>query len=746
MQPEAIDLEKAGRAAGKAFQDDSFHNYMARKIDLQRQQFGLVLPPNPTDHKPEVRFAPDVEDNAKKRKRKLRCSSSGFAVKSVLRRLKRRHGSSDESFESLKRPPPTAEKKIDCEPECGDKAETSSHPHQSTLPSSSSPSDSKRSPSARLSRPDLFLMGVVVLVNGYTNPDTETLQRLLHRHGGDLEKYETSRVTHIIAEHLSTAKAKIYKQQRQPIPVCHPKWIVDCVAAGKLLAHGPYLIEEVRDEDKGMQSVASFFMTTADKNEKQSSSLGDSSSARNSKRGETSIVDATRQSSSEPIDQVCQQKNQPDSSPSSVVQHSQDSDVIFVGLAPASDMQPPQHNGDEPPSEADPEIMLNPAADNTERDSKPAAVLDPISKKGTSVAAVRGHSSAAVSPSTVRHASGRTDEKYINGRVRTVGTDPNFLDSFFNSSRLSFIGSYKQRVRQSPTKKARRKNAGAKRFVFHVDMDCFFASVVLRNFPEYRDKPVAISHHGKRSSNLPSTEGAATKGSTSECATCNYEARKYGIKKGMFLGRAKELCPDLVVLHYDFEGYESVSEQVADILYRCAGEYDGSVEQVSCDEAYMEVFVEADDTESSDRIVERLAASLRQEIFDETQCTASIGVASNKLIAKLGTDRVKPNGSIVVRDYKQILKELRLRDLHGVGYRMERKLAEHGLESVQDVWELGDRGESELVRVLGPGLGRKLFENCNGRDDRPVAPAERQSIGAEVRSIHGSRVGVRSKV
>lgn len=88
----------------------------------------------------------------------------------------------------------------------------------------------------------------------------------------------------------------------------------------------------------------------------------------------------------------------------------------------------------------------------------------------------------------------------------------------------------------------------------------FCSIVVLRKFPQYRDRPVAISHFGKASGDESHNANSTFKGSTSECATCNYEARRFGIKKGMFLGRAKELCPDLVVLNYDFEGYKVVSK------------------------------------------------------------------------------------------------------------------------------------------------------------------------------------------
>lgn len=259
---------------------------------------------------------------------------------------------------------------------------------------------------------------------------------------------------------------------------------------------------------------------------------------------------------------------------------------------------------------------------------------------------------------------------------------------------MSFIGSYKQRARPSPTKRAADKGVRKQRrqrFVFHVDMDCFFAQVVLRNFPEYCDKPVAISHAGGRNDSR-SVGVNNNASSTSECATCNYAARKFGIKKGMFLGRAKQLCPDLIILNYDFQGYEEVSDKVADIVFGVAAEHDGSVEQVSCDEAYLELHLGDGDNCTAERIAKDLATTIRQEIFERTQCTASIGIATNKLLAKLGTDRVKPNGSFIVQDYRDVLQPLKLKDLHGVGYRLDKKLAEEGLTSVLDVWDLGESG------------------------------------------------------
>lgn len=667
MQPEGVNLEKAGRAAGKAFQDDSHRNYMARKIDMQRKQFGLVIPPDPRDHevlelevptkspevrfapdprkqedvqeaptkpRPEVRFAPDVQDidvKPKKRKRKK------LGMASVLRRLKRRHGragASPRSTETVKEdgheseapehaalhseshcdalhidsetvegdafegchetdppahaalhsdshcdalqidsgtvkedvyegchetdPPAHAalhleswsvgatdcdflqldpervkedayegshetdppahtafqtESRYVCAPYCdsfqmdsgstfeqedesppkssiaaaqsletleGDLVERVNTPKKSTPPT-------KRVPV----RPDLFFTGVVILVNGYTNPDTETLQRLMHKHGGDLEKYETVRLTHIIAEHLSTAKAKIYKRQRRPVPVCSPKWVVDCVASKRLLPHAPYLIKEVRDSNVGMKSVVSYFQ-------------GD------------------------PVEKKAKQ------------QHPQDSDLELVGKK-AVGYSVQSREG----SSMDVSENLGPSMDVEfwrQTCSKIAAASLAESNHPTTLAPQGLSSNAHTKPiandcvNTVSDTkkpgifSTKNDDKYINGRVRTTGTDPHFLESFFNKSRLSFIGSYKQRARQTLQTKAARRN-GERRFVFHVDMDCFFASVVLRSFPEYQDKPVAISHHGKkRSSDSSAIDSPVSKNSTSECATCNYHARKFGGK------------------------------------------------------------------------------------------------------------------------------------------------------------------------------------------------------------------------
>jgi nucleotidyltransferase/DNA polymerase involved in DNA repair len=338
--------------------------------------------------------------------------------------------------------------------------------------------------------------------------------------------------------------------------------------------------------------------------------------------------------------------------------------------------------------------------------------------------------------------------------VRTVGNDPNFLASFFANSRLSFIGGYQQRLvaqqqQHQPIDKQTtihnhntQQQEHQQRWVMHVDMDCFFCAVALRNMPaSYQNKPVAISHQGKnnnKNSDNPHhrRNNDNNTNSTSECATCNYHARACGVTKGMYLGRAKQLCPDLIVLPYDFEGIAEVANQVATILQEWALKHDGLVQIVSCDEAFVQVHVPItcnDGLQDESTTLQHWATHIRHKIFSATQCTATVGVGPNKLIAKLATDHVKPNQCLVVRDYERLLQSLRVRQLPGVGAHREQQLIDHGIVWVKDVWDLGHKALETLVASLGPTNGKNVYLACHGQDDRLVQPEDPLTIGAEVR-------------
>ncbi len=730
MQPEAINLEKAGRSTNASFGEDSFRNYMARKIDMQRQQFGVILPPPPPESqevkkssKRRVSFSEDVKDKKENKRKK-----SG--IQNVLKRLQRRHG----TRRKRKRADIAKDEQHDRPSFLDDDVEeyvnenAAKSPASDKIESSHCETQTNKLDTAE-ARKDLFFRGIVVMVNGYTDPDAESIQRMLHKHGGDLEKYETSRITHIIAERLSTAKANIYKKQRKPTPVCYPSWIVDCVQAQSLLPYGPYLIKEVREQFATNGSIADLFRRvkedavsrdgcSVERGEFKVSSLSLTSTG--AEKGEL-FADVTSQChlfTISPVNESLEslQHESPEYR-EEVSSQSQDTYTLMNGLDSAEFSAVESDRVDS---------SLN-VTDNVTEFRVDQQILDVPRVIDEQITNENSHvivSGIAASPS-------KKDSKYINGRIRTVGTDPDFLESFFSASRLSFIGSFKQRVRNTSTLQNEKK-VNQQRYVLHIDMDCFFAAVALRNYPAYQDKPVVISHFGiSPDTTVPVDEVTAT--STSECATCNYHARKFGIKKGMYLGQAKQLCPDLVVLKYDFEGYEEVSQQVTGILEEQADLYCGNLEQVSCDEAFLEIFLEV--SCDSRQKVAAIAETIRTTIFDVTCCTATVGVGRNKFLAKLATDKVKPNRSFVVDDPHDLLRELKLRDLHGIGYKLERKLEEEQLVTVQDVWDLGKEGEGELIRVLGPVTGRKIWLFCKGIDDRPVQPAERKTIGAEVRLI-----------
>ena len=157
--------------------------------------------------------------------------------------------------------------------------------------------------------------------------------------------------------------------------------------------------------------------------------------------------------------------------------------------------------------------------------------------------------------------------------LRSTEGNPNFIQDYFGQSRLHFIGSWRSRLPKLVAK-IMEENSGFKestiipksrsssvsssgaRVVVHVDMDCFFVSVLIRSKPELASKPVAVAHSNKAGS--------------SEISSCNYPARNFGLSSGMFMSRALALCPDLIVLKYDFEAYETVSEQIYRIFFSSA--------------------------------------------------------------------------------------------------------------------------------------------------------------------------------
>jgi DNA polymerase-4 len=231
------------------------------------------------------------------------------------------------------------------------------------------------------------------------------------------------------------------------------------------------------------------------------------------------------------------------------------------------------------------------------------------------------------------------------------------------------------------------------RKIIHIDMDCFYAAVELRERPELVGKPVAVGGGGHRS----------------VVTTCNYEARKFGVRSAMPGFMARERCPQLVFLPLRFELYREASRQIRKIFHH----YTPLVEPLSLDEAYLDV-------SHSERYAWDIAKEIRARIFIESALTASAGIASNKMLAKIASDWRKPNGqfAILPDQVEAFMAELPVRKLWGIGPKSAERFAEQGIRSCGDLQKMSPQ---EMVLQFGK-WGIALYQLCRGEDDREVQP------------------------
>jgi DNA polymerase-4 len=231
------------------------------------------------------------------------------------------------------------------------------------------------------------------------------------------------------------------------------------------------------------------------------------------------------------------------------------------------------------------------------------------------------------------------------------------------------------------------------RKIIHLDMDCFYAAVEMRERPELAGLPVAVGGGGQRS----------------VVTTCNYEARKFGVRSAMPGFMARERCPQLVFLPLRFELYRATSQQIRKIFY----EYTPLVEPLSLDEAYLDVT-------ASERYAWEIAKEIRARIFAETGLTASAGIASNKMLAKIASDWRKPNGqfAILPEQVQKFMAGLPVRKIWGIGPKSAERFAARGIQTCADLQKLT---LPEMVSQFGR-WGEELYHLCRGEDDREVRP------------------------
>ena len=246
------------------------------------------------------------------------------------------------------------------------------------------------------------------------------------------------------------------------------------------------------------------------------------------------------------------------------------------------------------------------------------------------------------------------------------------------------------------------------RWILHVDMDAFFASVEQLDNPSLKGKPVIVGGLGPRG----------------VVATASYEARTYGVHSAMPMAKARRLCPKGVFLAPRFSRYEEISGRIQAILR----EYTPLVEPISLDEAFLDLT----GTERLHGPPERVAREIHARIPNEVGLTCSVGLGPNKLLAKLASDSAKPGGLRIVNpeDVLGFLSPLPVDRLWGIGPKTARRLAGLGIRTVGDL-----RGVDValLSSWFGPKTGVHLWRLARGMDDSPVVPVrEAKSLSQEI--------------
>uniref|UniRef100_A0A8C1HSP9 DNA repair protein REV1 n=1 Tax=Cyprinus carpio carpio TaxID=630221 RepID=A0A8C1HSP9_CYPCA len=577
--------------------------------------------------------------------------------------------------------------------------------------------------------------GVAIYVNGYTDPSADELRRLMMLHGGQFHLYYThSRTTHIIATNLPNRKIQELKGEK----VVRPEWITDSIKAGRQLSYVQYQLY-AKQKSLNFTSICA----------RGKPDLNGSCSIIFEEDTERPRVNGIHDGDDETCALFCS------SAGSKSTSHQRS---LISTASPAK----------------------QPGLDNMQKDLHPK----PRSNPGTSAAPQKGnlHDQTRVrlngSYHTTPNSSNLADSSNHPGKSGQ-GAEAGIISEFFSHSRLHHISTWRNEFSEyvNALQSRRRAARGAvfsgkeklkklkancsslmaapqvrQSCILHVDMDCFFVSVGIRHRPDLIGKPVAVTSNrgpgrvAQRPGANPQLEfqyyqrkqkqyrkGKLSNGvdldlaalSMAEIASCSYEARQAGVRNGMFFGRAKQLCPDLQSVPYDFQAYK----EVALSMYETLASYTHNIEALSCDEALVdatnllvEVGVNPDD----------LAQAIREDIKEKTGCSASVGMGSNILLARMATRKAKPNGQYFLRseEVDDFIRDQPVSSLPGVGRSMSSKLTSLGVSTCGDLQQLSI---SRLQREFGPRTGQTLFRFCRGLDDRPVrSEKERKSVSAEM--------------
>lgn len=533
---------------------------------------------------------------------------------------------------------------------------------------------------AEFSDPTTLFNGIAIFVNGYTNPTADELKRLMMAHGGIYHHYlRPHTTTHLIASNLPYTKIVAYRKAQKPLPLCKPEWITDSIKAGKVLDYRDYLLYSQCTKNQ----PAIFSHLTKQMKPKPETIVSSSSISSSSCNGSlkinpqvpnysavvTSKTEVTKIREKETSNVYSGINSKPPSSTSNSFtnENLQSKITVNSNLAFSSEVQNSKATSEE--KKVVPQAIVA-STNETQKTSLASCTVTSMSSKNPQFLTEffsnsRLHHIATMGAifkdyiNDLRDKSNgkfpglealrkKSHNKHCNPGISKNANDSDSDDDFLNGTDEK-CNSMSRPISPILCKK--------KPIIMHIDMDCFFVSVGLRNHPELRGFPVAVAHSkGNKHGSSESDEH----GSMSEVASCSYEARQAGVKNGMFLGQALKLCPNLKTIRYDFEGYKVVSYS----LYDTIASYTLDIEAVSCDEMYVDCtkILEASGLSPMD-----FASILRNEIKQKTGCPVSTGFGENKLLARLATKKAKPDGQFHLVGTKAInfIRTLNVRDLPG---------------------------------------------------------------------------------
>ncbi|CAG8982612.1 hypothetical protein HYALB_00008104 [Hymenoscyphus albidus] len=613
-----------------------------------------------------------------------------------------------------------------------------------------------RSSSIASGKPQIF-KGVCCHVNGYTQPSLNDLHHMIVSHGGAFMQYLDGKttVTHIIASNLTPKKAVEFRKYR----IVKPAWIVDSIAAGKLLAWNSF---RVLDEGVGQRvlgfnggKVISHAGTQSRSYRDQTNTSWYTSQVKNvaediddneqfpstqpalpgGNLSYSRFQDETRQSIEETSGNQHKNQKATQSSSTSFELSSSLEDALKNAVstenlskekwnAPGFDCL----NAEEPVTDYPDTLGLLHARDRN-LDDQP----DNIIRKRSLDVEPHSPSKKAKVMTAEEHNAILLENPHVR---KSTTANPEFIKQYYSESRLHHLSTWKADLksrfqqmaseRSASQKRILKRKPGARRYILHVDFDSFFCAVSLKNAPEYVGKPAVVAHGN---------------GTGSEIASCNYPARAFGVKNGMWMKNALTLCPDIKVLPYDFPAYEEASQG----FYEAVLNVGGVVQSVSVDEALIDatnLCLPSGGTEglgahqgsmwAEQERADEIAKDLRDKIKQKTGCAVSVGIGGNILLAKVALRKAKPAGQhhIKPEEILNFMGELSVRDLPGVAHSVGGKLEEIGVKLVKEARQLT---KERLVTTLGPKTGEKIYEYSRGIDRTEVGEqVVRKSVSAEV--------------